>query len=219
MLYTQRILLLLLIIPGLSGCLVYNPGARHWRAQQKPVQENKGTHEVQLGYGFLSDFQLSEAFSNDGDTYYTNTSGTGPLFGSYRFYITDRIAIGGTIGYQYLNYFWTNSAISLNYTYRESLTLPAIAGEMKFITIDTRHFQAYEILGLGVTNVSDHITDYPAYFIPPKASSGILINYQASGGIEIGSNVRWYLELGVGYKGLLNTGICFKIRNNNKKRW
>ncbi len=180
-------------------------------------QTFRGQSEVSVSYGFRSFQEVSngEFGLGDEDSYVTEDYSTGNLFLTYRYYLSNRLAIGLTAGRVHFNtsfhesqgsYAVESSASSFDYT--------TIAPEVLFNYVNTRYVRLYTLLGTGYSIVSEKTTEYFG-FGQPAINSSVThtpINvYYSPIGLSIGGQVSGFLELGIGYKGFVNAGLSYRL--------
>ncbi len=192
-------------------CLLFSP-------QTLFAQSHEGDKEIMFSYGVMSGTDASMATIAHGiyeDASYTPLTNSGTIFVTYRQYVRDNVAIGLTIGTQFMSYQYTNTArkfLYQNCTLKTNVT--TIAFEYKKIHFHTENtnFQLYSIMGLGMRIFSETATperDFIALF-------PVFVNFYYSPlGISIGKNYGFFLELGYGYKGMLNGGLYYRFNSEH----
>jgi hypothetical protein len=219
--YAKRILLLLL----LSMC------SRHYALAQ-----GKGMSMVSLSEGIVTSAELNGVTS----TSYMDipTSATGAFFLTYRYFFTNRFAIGVSAGVDNVKGPLTEGNPNVNGgqdgtvgTYiRNSATIAP-----EFFVKYFRHGRVmiYGYAGIGYTfaklekayNPQVYASSYQngvntSYGLPPYLSSenpvyanqGHINGQFTPFGLRIGNMIAWDLELGFGYKGLINTGLSYVFK-------
>jgi len=211
-------LLLAFIAYYFSGCLVMAVGAAAGR--HRKAQPNKNTHEVSVGVGAYSGTELVDGLNFGDDVNVGTVYNTHPVFASYHYYVSDRIALGGALGYQQYQYYVQPYGNAIDYYKTESLA--TLAAEMKAVIFDSRNFQFYYLLGAGGTLHTNtySFTDNsypPSYYSQYANGTFVGFNFQTSAGISVGNNICWFGELGIGYKGAVHTGLTFHFGQPARK--
>lgn len=153
---------------------------------------------------------------NSGDLHHLTRYNTGSIVAGYKYYVSDRVALGPAIGFQHFSYNWMNDAIAYNQpVYTQTTSLITVAAELKGIISSSEYFQLYNLLGAGATFHFDRFSPvrydpYPYNSAPPN-SNYTAFNFQYSIGLQTGHTFCWFLELGLGYNGLAHTGFTYKI--------
>ncbi|WP_159468689.1 hypothetical protein [Dyadobacter sp. 3J3] len=126
------------------------------------------------------------------------------VFGSYKYFVSEKIAVGGTIGYN-------SSAKPFNYeTWNrryDGIKVLTVAGEGSFYYLKRRDISLYALSGMGyfiVPSDNDN-TNYPNY-----NNFGITMQLTPIG-VRFGKKFGGFAEIGYGYKGLVNMGINLKL--------
>jgi len=161
---------------------------------------NKGENTIQVGFGL-------------GASFASGSLNIPPLQVRYERAVTDRLSVGGILGYSSSTYKYddydvnynTGAMISKKSSIDYSYLLVGLRGNYHFETEESK-FDPYLGLTLGYNNVS---VGESTYNIEVKSSAAIL-------GAQFGSNYYFSERLGawaeVGYGlGYLNLGITFKF--------
>ena len=198
----------------LTGCVIM-PQSLLFR-QERPFQPNKGTAEVSLSYGEYSATELFNGNSNNYVTSSDETSNTGSIFASYHYYLSNRFAIGMTLGGQSLSYnvYGDNN----NYQYLQRINLFTTGFEAKYVIGDFKYFQYYGLVGVAATyRTEDYTNVVNGPYLEIVPNTGVKFNMQVTPiGLRFGKNIGGFLELGLGYKGLFNTGVFYSFRQRSR---
>lgn len=126
------------------------------------------------------------------------------VFGSYKYFVSEKIAVGGTIGYN-------SRAKPFNYENWDrryyGIKLMTLAGEGSFYYLKNRNFDLYALGGMGcfiVTsgNYNNRYSNYDNF--------GLTVQLTPIG-VRFGRKFGGFAELGYGYKGLVNMGVSVKL--------
>ncbi|GLU50847.1 hypothetical protein [Dyadobacter frigoris] len=126
------------------------------------------------------------------------------VFGSYKYFVSEKIAIGGTIGYN-------SRAKPFNYDNwnrrYDGIKVVTLAGEGSFYYLKGPNVGLYALGGMGcfiVTsgNYNNNYSDYTNF--------GLTLQLTPLG-IRFGRKFGGFAEIGYGYKGLVNMGINLKL--------
>ncbi len=187
------------------------------------AQTYRGDYEAALSYGMYSGtevFSMNYAYGlydNGGYRFgqYTQTAHTGCLFGSYKYYIANRTAVGLALGIQMLSYSYINDGpIPYYHNFSTNATITTLAIELKrvYSSYTNKHFQFYGLGCLGVRYMYENQTPGQEYNMLPR----FFINSQISPlCVRFGSNLGAFVELGFGCKGIVNGGISYHFWNKH----
>ncbi len=165
----------------------------------------RGTHEIAAGAGAESAWQLLDK---------NVVSATPNYFGSYRYFITNGVAIGFSAGTQTTSGTDTCNCLvpgtqpGKGPLYDFKTTTVTVAAELTWVLFSKNSFQAYEGVAAGVSyyNERDSYADKTTSLL-----SGYKFNGQLTlAGIRFGRALGGFVELGFGYKGLINGGISYQ---------
>jgi hypothetical protein len=171
------------------------------------LAQDKGTSQIMAGYAMMpSENPLSTLWFGVAQLGWDDTrfnARRGAVFGSYKYFVSNRIALGGTTGFNpnvLRSIFWLQSLD------RFDAKILTTAGEVTCSIFSRPGIQFYAMAGLGfyvmqstVDNFSTSTQTYgPTVQITPV-------------GIRFGKKVGVFGELGYGYKGIVNTGLSIKI--------
>jgi hypothetical protein len=187
------------------------------------AQTYTGDFEATLSYGMYSGtevFSMKYAYGlydEGGYRYgeYTQTAHTGNLFGSFKVHLTNRTAVGLTLGVQSLSYSYINNGPSYYFNnFATKATITTLAIEIKRIYSNANHkyFQFYGLGCIGARYMYENQTPGQEYNMLPR----FFINSQISPlCVRYGGNLGGFLELGFGCKGIINGGISYKYWGRN----
>ncbi len=192
-------------------------------------------HELSLGVGIITPSEFDGVTST---SYMDIPSSFGTLFFTYRYHLSNRIAIGLSAGIDNskgpLTYGPPHSAyyqIASTGTYiRHTQTIAA--PELYFKYDETRKYTHYGYISVAYTFsklekvINDNLmssyyyngvlgpTGLPPYLPPtnPYYETKSYFNYQITFlGIRHQGRVSWFIEFGYGYKGLIHSGISLTL--------
>jgi hypothetical protein len=123
----------------------------------------------------------------------------GAVFASYKYFVSDRIAVGATAGFNgnvREGLFWFKDFTKVD------ARVTSIAGEMTWFFVKKSKLKLYAMTGLGlyvmrssVDNFSTSTRNYgPTTQLTPIA-------------VKFGKELVVFAEMGYGYKGIVNTGL------------
>jgi hypothetical protein len=174
----------------------------------------RGTNEITAAAGAESSWQL-----NDKDV----TVATPNYFGTYRYYITNGLALGISVGTQ-----TTSGKDTCNCTvpgtqpgkgplYDFSTRTITVGAELTWVIASEQFFQVYQGLGAGVSFFDEHDT------YPDKTTSSLTgIRYVGQvtlGGLRFGRALGAYVEIGYGYKGIVNGGLSYQAGHRKSHKF
>ena len=170
--------------------------------------QDKGSSEITASYAMLPSenmlgnlwMQMARIGDNGARSF---SFRKGAPFVSYKYYISERIAIGGATGY---NAFANESNFRYtDYTQMDVKTITT-AGEVTWFYVRKPGIKVYATAGVGfyvmkasfdAQNTSTVTQGMTAQLTPV--------------GVRFGKKVAVFTELGYGYKGVLNTGLSFRF--------
>ena len=172
------------------------------------LAQDQGRSEISASYSILpSENTLGNiwlGFSNKGPQGNRNlTLRRGAFFATYKYFITDRIAVGAATGFnRYAN--------ESNFRYTDFTGLNAqtvtTAGEVTWIYFKKPAIKLYAMAGLGFYTMRASVDNYHTATTTNGASMQIIPI-----GIRFGKKMGVFTELGYGYKGIINTGVSVKF--------
>jgi len=195
------------------------------------AQYAKGDQEFSLSYGresgtdIIRGFQFNTTPRLDHSSYNSAISKTGNIFASYSYFLTSRLAVGLTLGTEFVSFnHYTNQDQPLvgpvSYpagTYRANVT--TLAFELKPIYYNGRLVQLYGLFGVGGRHYSEKMVSSDNLLISPSDNytAPWFLNTQWTPiGVHVGKTLSGFLEFGIGYKGLINGGISYKLARKAK---
>jgi len=212
--------MVLAVAVQLVGCGSAHPYGRPYHQSYSQHiydgESNKGKSELSVSYGRFSGTQLVMAGPgpvNDDVPGAVQTANSGNFFATYRYYFTNRLALGLTVGGQKLEYDWFGTGYpQLGYECHEKMNIIAAAIEMKNVLAYSPGFQFYDVVGVGASQRTGSFGDFLpggySYYRTPQSSTKF--NLQISPVcLRFGRNIGGYIELGMGYKGLVNGGLFY----------
>ncbi len=199
----------------LVGAVITSPSAS--------AQTYTGDYEVALSYGMYSGtevFSMKYAYGlydNGGYRFgqYTQTGHTGCVFGSLKYYISNRTAVGLTLGIQQMSYSYINDGpIFYYHDFTTKATITTLAIEIKRIysAVNHKRYQLYGLGCLGARYMYENQTPGQEYNMLPR----FFINSQLSPlCVRFGGNLGGFVELGFGCKGIINGGLSYQFWNKS----
>jgi len=177
------------------------------------AQPEAGQHEISVSYGLVSGREITDglAANGRGEGGIKDTSISGNYFISYRYFITDRIALGGTLGMQRLAGYTKNDYDEV--TSRYIMHNTTIAAELTGILHYSKSVQTYVLVGVGPSFPNANVYWGSGGFY--NVSNNTRFNFQCSGGIRFGRRLSGFVEAGLGYKGLINFGLSFGLKKSD----
>jgi hypothetical protein len=181
------------------------------------AQTYKGEQDISISIGVLSGRQVADDFTHDDDgggNYESSSSGN--LFLSYKYFVSNVFALGMTIGGQNINEgMFRDGGSSGVLVEKYKLINTTLAGELTYVYKNDSSYQFYTLMGAGVSyaslysdiQVPNYLTNYGSVPI-----TGPRFNFQYDPFcLRAGTKLCVYFELGVGYKGIFNFGACYKL--------
>ena len=192
------------------ACYILTVGILFFNALS--AQTIEGQHELSVSAGYLSGRTVNDKLT--GEKAGKETMATPSYFASYRYYVRDKVSIGGTFGTQTIQGKSGSQYIYNPYTY--TFVNTTAAAEITYAYKDMRHYQLYTLFGTGIS----HFTERDFFSAPGSvAFSGNAFNFQYTPvAIRFGGKVAGFVELGVGYKGVINGGLSYKFNSGKLRR-
>lgn len=185
-----------------------------------------GQQEFSISYGLLSGRQIADALTEDEDNGgIFETSNSGNIFLTYRYFLKNKLALGFTVGNQNIQGYMNSSGGSNPGTFVSNYSMrnTTVACEFVFEYINRRLFRFYMLAGIGASfyNYSGYSNPYDLYVSGMNSVSGVRLNCQYDPlGFQIGGRFSYFMELGLGYKGLFNNGFTYRIgKQTNSGRY
>ena len=155
----------------------------------------KGQIDINAGVGLLRTI------------YGTHSTTVPPVSVSAEMGITDKISVGGYIGYTATkDYFWADDNDYANY----SFTIIGARGSYHFNLIDKMDTYAGLMLGYAIAS-SKIVSDNPYLDDFSAAASGMALSAYVGGRYNFSENLGAFAELGWGIS-VLNVGVTFKLK-------
>jgi len=181
-------------------------------------QTFKGQSEFSASYGINSFQQSLQGGIGGGSEVTEITSATPNLFLTYRYYLSNRFAIGITIGTQQ----FTTASYDPYYTGVSNLPYKTDAYNYTTVTAEflynylNRHWvRLYTYIGVGCSFYKKNIWEYSGPNNAPWTNTSgnqAAFNMQyVPIAISVGGRLSGFAELGIGYKGFLNAGISYRL--------
>lgn len=153
----------------------------------------RGKSEVSVAYGLYSIYSLVNQRP------YDVSSGVGMI--NYKYYLTNRVTIGGVIGYENLSNWGSYFTVAPEATYSY------------YDNKDARiRVKMYGTASVGLSVFDDFYVYNDIYSHHRDESGAKLTGHVSPFGIRIGRKLGGFLELGLGYKGLFNFGMSYRFR-------
>lgn len=191
----------LLLVVCLLQLLVENSMAQY-------VDGQYGRHELSLSVGRISGQQIAESSGPEHGGYFIS-SATPNYFGTYRYHISKRLALGITAGVQDMSGDYNDAN---GHIYQlTSFHYVTGACEVLFVYKRVGKFRVYTFLGLGGSVHTDSykaLVSWKNTYTETRKS----FNMQCTPiGISVGGLLSVFAELGIGYKGLINGGVSMRV--------
>lgn len=178
-----------------------------------PVNAQFEKHEISASYGLVTTDQIVDLIEDVIISIFTlgnfekdDYSYSGALFLTYKYGITYRLEIGGTLGMDRVqgNLLWNDE---LQGNFRESHTTLAL--ELTYRWVKQDFINLYSGFGSGYTftnNYAELLTGETETINTghPAIQMNLL-------GLRLGKKIAVFTELGFGYKGIINFGASFKF--------
>ncbi|WP_254413013.1 outer membrane beta-barrel protein [Dyadobacter diqingensis] len=172
------------------------------------LAQDKGRSEISASYSILPSENtfgnIWLGFSDKGPHGNRDlTLRRGAFFAGYKYFVTDRIAVGAATGFN-------GHAHESNFRYTDFTGLEAqtltVAGEVTWIYLKRPAIKLYATAGLGFYTMRASVDSYHSATTTNGATAQI-----TPIGIRFGKKLGVFTELGYGYKGILNTGFSIKF--------
>lgn len=170
--------------------------------------QEKGESEIAVSYAAMtSENPLSTLwlglsnFRSLGDRDFTLRQGA--MFASYKYFVSDRIAVGATTGFNrnvHGSIFWLR-----DFSRSDARTL-TMAGEVTWYFIRKPAVKLYSMGGLGFYALRSSIDNYSTSTLTYGPTTQL-----TAIGARFGKKSSVFTELGFGYKGIINTGLSIKF--------
>ena len=167
---------------------------------------SKGDSQINLGIGFSGYYGTSSIYSTK----------IPPIELQYENFISDKISIGGFVGYSSSTYEINYASYPGNYKSTGSTNYLMFGGMGNYHFIDQDKFNAYAGAKLGYINVSsnDDSTYANEYFSQDYSgsldTSGLLFGAHLGGRYFVSENIALNAELGYGIA-LIKVGVSFNF--------
>ena len=157
-----------------------------------------GKSEISVSYGLWSAYTLANGMP------YSASSGVGMI--NYKYYLSKRVNIGMTVGYENIG----NDGSYLHF-------VPEFTYAYYDNKNDRIRVRMYSGAAVGIAVFDDLHTNNGVYSTY-QDNSGPKITGQATVfGMRIGRKIGGFLELGYGYKGIVTGGIGYRFSTKAKK--
>ncbi|MCE7067429.1 outer membrane beta-barrel protein [Dyadobacter sp. CY326] len=125
------------------------------------------------------------------------------VFASYKYFVSDRLAIGGTTGFNKNvseSVFWLR-----DFTTTDSRIL-TMAGEVSWFFFKKPGIKLYAMAGLGFYSIQSSLDNFSTSTRTYGPTSQL-----TAFGVRFGNQLGVFTELGYGYKGIINTGLSIQF--------
>ena len=188
------------------------------------AQIYEGMQEVSVSYGIESGRQIADGFTQDEDNGGNiESSHSGNIFITYKYYSDETFAFGITAGYQNIkgSVYYDYGILADNY----NLNNITLAPEITSIYRNWDFIQFYTFLGIGMSYaylVSNDQIATGGYSrsngYASKPHTGPRFNFQYSPYcIRFGGKIAGHIEFGIGYKGLVSGGLNYSFGETPKE--
>lgn len=159
----------------------------------------EGSTRVHAGIGFGSPY-----------TYSGSKMGIPPLHASFEIGVTDKIGVGGLIGYTSSSI--EESFLSSSYSWRFSYLIVGARGAYHFLTDDKIDLYGGVMLGYNIASAKFESTDatLETFFTEPSVG-GVAYGFFGGGRYNVKDNLAVFAELGYSIS-WISAGICFNIK-------
>jgi hypothetical protein len=192
------------------------------------AQSQKGDHEISVSYGIGSFTEMLVNLTSDDQISYQTHNAQGIFAASYRYYITDNIALGIAAAQQSFSYASSSDGYN-NYNADYKVRITTVAVEFKGIYpvlepggrrhrrwCNLPYFQYYGLVSIGLRKF-DQSPATPSY--SHLQMQGLSLNSQWSPiCFRVGGALAGFAELGIGYKGFLSGGLSYRLGKREGKR-
>ena len=181
------------------------------------AQTSRGQSEISVSCGFNSFQQTMQSnFGFGSGSEYTKvTSASVCPFITYRYYVTDNLALGLTGGQQQM------STAHYDDTYNNAIT-PYQKTSYKYTTIATElllnysnnpRLRAYTYLGLGCSQYQEQRSqaNYNSFQVYDNTQVRSFNMEYVPIGLSFGGMLSGFAEIGIGYKGFVNCGMSYRF--------
>jgi hypothetical protein len=182
----------------------YHSRYNHNTRVPNPVEPMKNVSEIDGGAGFLPAIQATDP---------TSSNATPVYLASYKYFLTDRFAIGVTGGFQTLsgkdtcNCTTPQGTTTAQYNYKANNFV--LAANFTWVYSNWHEVETYGELSGGISIIKEH-DNYGG-----EAASSATFNkaaFQATPlGIRVGGNFGGFIEFGYGYKGIISGGLSYQM--------
>jgi hypothetical protein len=181
------------------------------------AQTTKGEHDISISYGLVSGRQIADGLTQgeDGGGNY-ESSHSGNVFINYRYFFTNRFALGVTGGFQNISGNMEPEQSIGGIVNAYSLTNLTFAAELTTVFLNSPYLQLYVLFGLGGSDAYLNNSTYPLNTVYQtgysEPATGPRFNFQLDPiALRVGGKLSFFMELGIGYKGIVNTGLTFAM--------
>lgn len=194
----------------LFGCIIATALSFNANAQNK---EMKGRHELKVSVSDATTLNLSDFFGDtliDGTLFKTESEGTLMPSIGYRYFLSNRFAIGADLGYQHhkMNEVISNSTANKN-GYKEKSHRFLILPMASYTYFQKNLFKLYGNAGVGTLISRNHFENATNKENETTANLAFQINPI---GIRFGNeSIGAFAEIGIGYKGFAEVGISIQL--------
>lgn len=178
--------------------------------------QEKGSHEISLGYGTGTSNQIVDLFSeiviyplSAGTVSSSNKKYMGAITLDYDYAIADKLTLGIGLAYEKIEKDILNSSKSkIGKQTNDDMTGVA---SIKYSYISTSRLRLYSGLGAGYSLDYQHFKSDTNTKDNNKGNTGNF-NFQVTAlGIRIGGRFGIHAEAGFGYKGIINAGVNYRL--------
>jgi len=189
-------------------------------ARHSAAQSPRNQFEIQGSFGGYSGIEVIDDIGTGGEENYQG--GNTNNFVSFKYYISAKIAIGLSIGYQTI---WGESnpddlAYNGGILYNFFEHYYTIAPEITKVYRTGPNFQTYGFIGIGGSYIIREYDFYQGFpqnnSYRPFTKSGTLRTQITPFGLRFGTGFAGFFEFGFGYKGMINAGFSVKFPPRKK---
>ncbi len=183
------------------------------------AQTFRGQSEFSGSYG-IGSFQeiMQSSFGFGGGSGYTSVdNATGNLFINYRYYLSNRIAVGIVVGKEQFStssfddYYNSNGGPYRKATYNYT----TVATEFLVNYLNKRWVRLYTYFGSGCSFYKVNSSEYDVAnigWVSTGSGDHVGFNLQyVPVAVSVGGMLSGFFELGMGYKGFVNGGLSFRF--------
>lgn len=178
--------------------------------------QEKGTMEVYVGIGGASTNAFGEALDDAFDIFETifGTGDqlervTGPILGTFRYAVDNRLMFGVTLAYERTRSRKMSGYVEVGKIYRTYHTV-GVEGDYRWVSRES--LQMYSGLGGGFTFGKEDFRSASTDHTSERESIQSFAFHVTGVGARFGKKVAVHTELGFGYKGFLNAGLSVQLR-------